>query len=125
VTPVEEADLGVGAMPAHELARRAGGRGVIPLVDEDVWTAEEGRRPCLAVVEDPDGDPSYWLVGGPGSDDPHLLSEMPGHAATMFDDIAARAGLDAYNGRGWVGFHHHAALCVAAYAFLVSEDLEN
>src|SRR5829696_4969562 len=24
-------------------------------------------------------------------------------------------------GRGWRGFHHHAALCIAAYGFLVSE----
>ena len=24
-------------------------------------------------------------------------------------------------GRGWVGFHHHGALCIAAYAFLIAE----
>lgn len=26
-----------------------------------------------------------------------------------------------YEGRGWRGFHHHATLCIAAYAFLISE----
>ncbi|HVX94323.1 MAG TPA: IS701 family transposase, partial [Polyangia bacterium] len=30
-------------------------------------------------------------------------------------------GLDHYEGRGWLGFHHHGALCIAAYAFLVAE----
>ena len=27
-----------------------------------------------------------------------------------------------YEGRGWRGFHHHAALCIAAYGFLVAEE---
>jgi SRSO17 transposase len=34
---------------------------------------------------------------------------------------SSRIGLDHYEGRGWRGFHHHMALCVAAYGFLVSE----
>jgi hypothetical protein len=29
--------------------------------------------------------------------------------------------VDHYEGRGWRGFHHHMALCVAAHGFLVSE----
>ena len=28
---------------------------------------------------------------------------------------------DHFEGRGWRGFHHHGALCIAAYAFLVAE----
>ena len=30
-------------------------------------------------------------------------------------------GLGHYEGRGWRGFHHHAALCIAAYGFLITE----
>ena len=30
---------------------------------------------------------------------------------------------DSYEGRGWRGFHHHAALCIAAYGFVVAERL--
>ena len=30
-------------------------------------------------------------------------------------------GLDHYEGRSWPGFHHHVALCIAAYAFLIAE----
>ncbi len=33
------------------------------------------------------------------------------------------AGLNHYEGRNWRGFHHHASLCIAAYAFLVAERL--
>nr|CAM78050.1 transposase, fragment [Magnetospirillum gryphiswaldense MSR-1] len=30
-------------------------------------------------------------------------------------------GLGHYEGRGWRGFHHHAAFCIAAYGFLITE----
>jgi len=32
-------------------------------------------------------------------------------------------GLGHYEGRGWRGFHHHASLSIAAYAFLMTERL--
>ena len=32
-------------------------------------------------------------------------------------------GLGHYEGRNWRGFHHHASLCIAAYAFLMLERL--
>ncbi|MHB9102513.1 MAG: transposase, partial [Sulfuricella sp.] len=32
-------------------------------------------------------------------------------------------GLDNFEGRNWRGFHHHATLCIAAYAFLIGERL--
>jgi SRSO17 transposase len=30
-------------------------------------------------------------------------------------------GLGDYEVRGWRGFHHHATMCIAAYAFLIAE----
>ena len=36
-------------------------------------------------------------------------------------DLKQEIGLGHYEGRGWRGFHHHATLCIAAYAFLISE----
>jgi SRSO17 transposase len=36
-------------------------------------------------------------------------------------ELKQEIGLDHYEGRGWLGFHHHASLCIAAYGFLISE----
>jgi SRSO17 transposase len=38
-------------------------------------------------------------------------------------DLNQEVGLVHYEGRSWRGFHHHAALSIAAYGFLVSERL--
>jgi SRSO17 transposase len=35
-----------------------------------------------------------------------------------YQDMKQEVGLDNYEGRSWRGFHHHAALCAAAHAFL-------
>ena len=40
-----------------------------------------------------------------------------------YQELKQELGLDHYEGRGWRGFHHHMALCVAAYGFLVSERI--
>jgi SRSO17 transposase len=36
-------------------------------------------------------------------------------------ELKQEIGLGHFEGRGWKGFHHHATLCIAAYAFLVAE----
>ena len=38
-----------------------------------------------------------------------------------YQELKDELGLDHYEGRGWRGFHHHGALCIAAYAFLAAE----
>ncbi len=38
-----------------------------------------------------------------------------------YEELKGEFGLDHYEGRGWRGFHHHATLCIAAYAFLAAE----
>jgi len=38
-----------------------------------------------------------------------------------FEELKEELGLDHYEGRSWRGFHHHGALCLAAYAFLAAE----
>jgi SRSO17 transposase len=38
-----------------------------------------------------------------------------------YQELKQELGLGHYEGRSWRGFHHHATLCIAAYAFLVAE----
>ena len=38
-------------------------------------------------------------------------------------ELKQEVGLGHYEGRNWRGFHHHASLCIAAYAFLMIERL--
>jgi SRSO17 transposase len=38
-----------------------------------------------------------------------------------YHDLKQEVGLGHFEGRGWRGFHHHATMCIAAYAFLISE----
>jgi SRSO17 transposase len=38
-----------------------------------------------------------------------------------YQELKQELGLGHFEGRGWRGFHHHATLCIAAYAFLVAE----
>ena len=40
-----------------------------------------------------------------------------------YQELKDELGLNHYEGRNWRGFHHHASLCVATYAFLVAERL--
>ena len=40
-----------------------------------------------------------------------------------YQELKQEFGLSHYEGRGWRGFHHHATLTIAAYAFLVAERL--
>ncbi len=38
-----------------------------------------------------------------------------------YRELKQELGLGHYQGRSWRGFHHHAALCIAAYGFLLAE----
>lgn len=66
----------------------------------------------------------YWLSTLP-SDTP--LSDLVYFAKHRwiierdYQELKQELGLGHFEGRGWRGFHHHAALCIAAYGFLVSE----
>lgn len=41
-----------------------------------------------------------------------------------YQNLKQDLGLGHYEGRGWRGFHHHASLSIAAYGFLVAQQLK-
>src|SRR5574341_927934 len=86
--------------------------------------------------------PQQWLLIEWPADEPepnhYWLSTLPEHtainelvaAAKMrwrierdYQELKQELGLGHYEGRGWKGFHHHASLSIAAYGFLISEQL--
>ena len=79
------------------------------------------------LVEWPEEEPQpvkFWLSNLP-ADTP---IERLVHLAKLrwlierdYLELKQELGLGHYEGRGWRGFHHHAALCVAAYGFLLAE----
>jgi len=81
------------------------------------------------LIEWPEGEaePSkYWLANLP--EDSALerlvhLAKLRWRIERDYRELKQELGLGHYEGRGWRGFHHHAALCIAAYGFLVKERI--
>lgn len=75
-----------------------------------------------------DKEPSkYFLSTLPPADTP--ISELVSvvhqrwRIERDYQDLKQDFGLGHHEGRGWRGFHHHAALSIAAYGFLMAERL--
>jgi SRSO17 transposase len=79
------------------------------------------------LVEWPDGEEEptkYWLSTLPPNTTLANLVEqakLRWRIERDYQELKQEIGLGHYEGRGWRGFHHHATLCIAAYAFLVCE----
>jgi SRSO17 transposase len=96
--------------PAHRDERRA-----MPRVEE--WL----------LIEWPHGEPEptkYWLSTLPATTPLAALvqlAKLRWRIERDYQELKDELGLDHFEGRGWRGFHHHGALCIAAYAFLAAE----
>lgn len=81
------------------------------------------------LVEWPDDEPEptkYWFGTLPASWTLHQLvntAKERWHIERDYQELKDEIGLNHYEGRNWRGFHHHATLCIATYAFLVGERL--
>lgn len=104
-------------------------------------------RPVRRKVRAP--DPEQWLLieetAQPKRPFKFYLSNLPADVSTRelvrlaklrwrierdYQELKGELGLDHFEGRTWLGFHHHAALCAAAHAFLairraISPPIEN
>ena len=92
----------------------------------DYWRSQPYPEEWL-LVEWPQGESAptkYWLSTLPADADLETIvaaAKMRWRIERDDQELKQELGLDHYEGRGWRGFHHHMALCVAAYGFLVSE----
>jgi SRSO17 transposase len=87
----------------------------------------KARPPEWLLIEWPVSEPEpvkYWLSNLPaGTRISRIvhLAQMRWRIERDYEELKGELGLDHYEGRGWVGFHHHGALCIAAFAFLMAE----
>jgi SRSO17 transposase len=87
----------------------------------------QSREPEWLLVQWPAGEKEptrYWLSTVPEDvplADLVRLAKIRWRIERDFQELKDELGLDHYEGRGWRGFHHHAALSIAAYAFLAAE----
>lgn len=92
----------------------------------DYWLSEPHPEEWL-LIEQPEAEAEptkYWLSSLPDTTSlPDLVAnaKLRWRIERDYQDLKQELGLGHYEGRGWRGFHHHATLCIAAYAFLVSE----
>jgi SRSO17 transposase len=81
------------------------------------------------LIEWPDGEAEptkYVLSTGPSDatlEQLVFVTKMRWRIERDYQELKQEFGLSHYEGRGWLGFHHHATLCIAAYAFLVTQRL--
>lgn len=54
-----------------------------------------------------------------------LEAKMRWRIERDYQDLKQEVGLGHYEGRGWRGFHHHASLSIAAYGFLMAQQLRH
>jgi SRSO17 transposase len=81
------------------------------------------------IIEWPEGDeaPSdYWLSNLPQDTSLERLARLARLRWTIeldYRQLKGELGLDHYEGRSYLGFHHHTALVTCAHAFLTEERL--
>ena len=69
----------------------------------------------------------YWLSNLPANSKPERLARLARLRWKIeldYKQLKGELGLDHYEGRSWIGWHHHTALVTAAHAFLTLERLD-
>jgi SRSO17 transposase len=83
--------------------------------------------PEWLLIEWPEGEATptkYWLSTLPENVSfrkPVALAKLRWRIERDYQELKQEVGLGHFEGRGWLGFHHHATMCIAAYGFLISE----
>lgn len=89
--------------------------------------AEQEPREEWLIAEWPDGHEQptdYWISNLPADAPPEQLARlarMRWKIELDYKQLKGQLGLDHYEGRSWLGWHHHTALVTAAHGFLTLE----
>lgn len=89
------------------------------------------REPEWLLIEWPSGEAEptkYWLATLSASTllvELVRIAKMRWRIERDYQELKQEFGLSHYEGRNWRGFHHHATLCIAAYAFLLADRLKH
>ena len=108
--PLASRFAAVRVRPAHGDARRSEPRPERWLLVE--WPQDEPRPIKFWFSSLPVDTPIERLV---------YLAKLRWLIERDYLELKQELGLGHYEGRGWRGFHHHGALCIAAYGFLLAE----
>ena len=87
------------------------------------------RREELLIAEWPAGADApidYWISNLPADTEPERLARlarMRWKIELDYKQLKGELGLDHYEGRSWIGWHHHTALVTVAHGFLTLERL--
>jgi SRSO17 transposase len=76
---------------------------------------------------DADAPTDYWLANLPTAEPHERLARLARLRWTIeldYRQLKGELGLDHYEGRSYLGFHHHCALVTCAHAFLTLERLD-
>ena len=68
----------------------------------------------------------YWLANLPRDEEPERvarLARLRWKIELDYKQLKGELGLDQYEGRSYLGWHHHTALVTAAHGFLTLERL--
>jgi SRSO17 transposase len=110
---------------AGELASRFAAVRVRPAHGDTARTEPRPEEWFLAEWPEGEEEPTkYWLSTLSGTvplEELVATAKLRWRIERDFEELKQELGLGHFEGRGWRGFHHHASLCVAAYAFLVAE----
>ncbi len=71
-----------------------------------------------------DGPTDYWISNLPSDTEPERLARLARLRPKIeldYRQLKGELGLDHYEGRSWLGWHHHTALVTAAHGFLTLE----
>lgn len=95
-------------------------------------TVKEPVRPVeWLIIEWPEGEtePTKYALSSlpPDIEFQELvrLWKMRWRIERDYEELKGELGLDHFEGRSWAGFHHHGALCLAAYAFIAAERVRD